>query len=363
MIEFRERDFSSFFEVPFKAYQKSDYYVSAMRSDLKQFLTAGLNPLFKSTNDFTYFSALDDGQPVGRIVVHIHRASNAAHNTNRASFGFFDCIDNQDIANSLLSAAQKWATKCGLTELVGNFNLTAMQQMGVQTGNFAQPGFTDMVVNPPHIPGLLKKAGFQPFFPMTTFELDLTSTPVPNRKLADDEGYEFASISPKTFSHRMEEARLVLNDGFAQNPMFVPLTSEEFVFQAGEMTKILDPRLSSILLHNKSPVGVVICIPDLNGFLKATRSRIGIITPYHFLRYRLNRKRAVIIFYSVARAMHGRGIMGAMLARTIKALKDARYERLGITWIADENIASLRQMERLGAKPLQKLHLFRKSLV
>ena len=160
----------------------------------------------------------------------------------------------------------------------------------------------------------------------------------------------------------MEEARLVLNDGFAKNPMFVPLTSEEFVFQAGEMTKILDPRLSSVLLHNQHPVGVVICIPDLNGFLKATRSRIGITTPYHYLRYRLNRKRAVIIFYSVSRAMHGRGIMGAMLARTIKALKDARYEQLGITWIADENVASLRQMERLGARPLQKLHLFRKSL-
>jgi hypothetical protein len=54
--------------------------------------------------------------------------------------------------------------------------------------------------------------------------------------------------------------------------------------------------------------------------------------------------------------------MGAMLARTVTALKDACYESLGVTWISDVNAASLRQMERLGARPLQRLHLFRKGL-
>ena len=36
----------------------------------------------------------------------------------------------------------------------------------------------------------------------------------------------------------MEEARLLLNDGFHDNPMFVPLTAEEFQFQAGELSTI-----------------------------------------------------------------------------------------------------------------------------
>jgi RimJ/RimL family protein N-acetyltransferase len=128
------------------------------------------------------------------------------------------------------------------------------------------------------------------------------------------------------------------------------------------MMAILDPRLSSVLLHHGQPVGTIVCIPDLNGFMQATRSRIGIMTPLHFLRYRLRRRRAVIIYYSVVRAQHGRGLMGAMLARTIGALRDAGYRELGITWIADENAASLRQMERLSARPLHRLHLFRKFL-
>jgi len=33
-----------------------------------------------------------------------------------------------------------------------------------------------------------------------------------------------------------------------------------------------------------------------------------------------------------------------------------------VTWISDENTASLRQMEKLGARRLHRLHLFRKAI-
>ena len=82
----------------------------------------------------------------------------------------------------------------------------------------------------------------------------------------------------------------------------------------------------------------------------------------HFMRERLRRRRAVIIFYSVKRALHGQGLNGAMLHRVIKALFAGGYRRCGVTWIADENTASLRQMEKLGARRLQRLELFRKGL-
>ena len=46
----------------------------------------------------------------------------------------------------------------------------------------------------------------------------------------------------------------------------------------------------------------------------------------------------------------------------VTALKGAGYTQLGITWIADVNAASLRQVERMGARLLHRLHLFRKPL-
>ncbi|WP_136440537.1 GNAT family N-acetyltransferase [Pacificoceanicola onchidii] len=360
MITLKEKHFESFFAVPFEAYGTEQPYVSPFKSDLKRFLTAGTNPLFPSEDSFTYLTAFKHGQPLGRIVVHAHAASNEKHGTNRASFGFFDCANDAEVAGALLTRAETWARTRGFDEIAGNFNLTAMQQMGVQTDGFDRPGYTDMVLNPPHIPDLLRGQGYAPVFPVTTFELDLAQARLPQAALPD--GHHFAPVKRRTFKPRMEEARQVLNDGFAENPMFVPLTPEEFTFQAGEMMTIIDPRLSSVLKDGETPVGVVICIPDLNGFLRASRSRFSLLTPWHFLRYRLRRRRAVIIFYSVSRSSHGKGLMSAMLAHTITALKGAGYESLGITWIADVNAGSLRMMEKLGAEPLHRLHLFRKGL-
>lgn len=362
-IVLNEGDVDAFFETPFAIYDKSVGYVSPLKSDIRRMLDPVRNPLWISGNPYRFWTARRDGKLAGRIIACVHGQSNALHGTSRAQFGFFDCADDGEVATALLNAATGFARDQGQTELIGNFNLTAMQQAGIQTGGFGAQAYTDMVVGPPHLPTLLAANGFEAVFPMTTFDIDLAQVTVGTWDgFAPSDGFAFAPVEKRVFAERMDEARHVLNDGFAINPMFVPLTPEEFEFQAGEMTAILDPRLSSVLHHKGEPVGTIICIPDLNGFLGATRSRIGVATPFHYLRYRLNRKRAVIIFYSVAQAWHGRGVMPAMLARTIEALKGAGYERLGVTWIADQNAASLRQMERLGGQPLQRLHLFRKEV-
>lgn len=364
MIALRQGDREAFFETPFAAYDSSAGYVSPMKADLFRMLDGRANPLFASGNPFAFWTAHRNGRPVGRIIAHVHRQSNARHGTRRCQFGFFDCADDSQAAAALLGAAEGFARGHGCDELAGNFNLTAMQQAGVMTEGFGRTSYTDMVVNPPHVPRLLEENGFERFFPMTTFELDLeTATPPPADFAAlTAQGYRFAPIEKRNFAERMEEARIVLNAGFDRNPMFVPLTAQEFRFQAGEMMTILDPRLSSVLHKDGRPVGVIVCIPDLNGFLKATRSRMSLLTPLHFLRYRLNRRRAVIIFYSVVPDFHGQGLNPAMLAKVIGALRSGGYRSLGLTWIADENAASLRQIAKIGGKPLHRLHLFRKAV-
>jgi GNAT superfamily N-acetyltransferase len=364
MIELRSGDREAFFDVPFNIYGQHDNYVSPMRSDLYRMLDADKNPLFTSGNPFAFWTAHLEGKVIGRIIALVHRQSNQRHGTQRAQFGFFDCADDAQAAKALLDAAIAFARQQHCNELVGNFNLTAMQQCGVMTAGFTAQAYTDMVAGPVYLPKLLQENGFSPYFPMTTFELDLAMATPPHVDFdaLESSGYHFAPIKKSVFKERFEQARVVLNDGFDQNPMFVPLTPEEFHFQAGEMSAILDPRLSSVLMHEDAPVGTVICIPDLNGFIAATRSHFSLLTPWHFLRYRLQRRRAVIIFYSVAREYQGRGLMAAMLTRTITELRAAGYQRLGITWIAEVNTASLRQMEKFGAKPLHQLHLFRREL-
>lgn len=368
MLELREDDLDAFFEVPFRVYGRSPY-VSPMKADVRRFLRADVNPLFtRGGGARRVLTAHRDGVPVGRIVAHLHPASNRRHGWRRGYFGFFDCADDVEAAGLLLGEAEAFVRAHGCDEVMGNFNLTAMQQIGVVTGGFDAAPYTDQQYNPPHIPRLLEAHGYAPEFPVSTWEVDLTRLD-PSVLLGDaarerlaDPGLRWERLRAKDFGRVLEEIRVVLNDGFDRNPMFVPLTPEEMAFQAKDMAMILDPRITALVHDAAGPVGTVVCIPDLNPFLRATRSRIGLLTPFHYLRHRLRRRRAVIIFYSVAARMQGRGLNAAMLHRVTTALKEAGYTHLGITWIADVNHASLRQVEKMGARPLHRLHLFRKAL-
>jgi GNAT superfamily N-acetyltransferase len=366
MHELREGRFEEFFAVPFECYGRDSLYVSPFEPDLRRLLSRA-NPLFRE-NDFALYTVSRAGRPVGRLVAHVHAASNTRHRLARSYFGYFDCADDETAARILLDAAERWGRSRGFREIAGNFNLTAMQQMGVVTDGFDGVPYTDQMYNPPHLPSLLARCGYEPSFPMRTFEVDLNLCdpavlmgPKQAALLAGD-GVEWRRVTALAFRRLMRDACAVLNDGFLDNPLFVPLTEEEFFFHAREMLWIMDRRISVLAYQEGRPIGVVVCIPDLNPFLRATGSSVRWTTPLHYLRHRLTRRRAVILFYSVHRAFHGRGLNGAMLARVVTAVKRAGYRRLGITWIADVNGPSLRQVEKLGARPLHRLHLFRKSL-
>jgi GNAT superfamily N-acetyltransferase len=369
MIEIRTGDRRAAFDAPFNVYPAQSPYVSPMWPDLNKMLDPERNPLARDGRGrLELFTAHADGRPVGRIVAVMHDASNRRHGTARGQFGFFDCGDDARVADALLSAAESWLHARGASEAVGDFNLTAMQMAGVVTDGFDAPPYTDMMWSPPHIAGHLTRRGYRAIFPMTTFETDLDAA-VPDaldaarqKAIHGDDAFAWRAITRRTFKERLEDARQVLNAGFEANPMFVPLSPEEYEFQAGEMMWIMDPRLSVVVHHQGKPAGVIICIPDLNPMMRACRSRISWSMPWHFLRHRLTRDRAVIIYYAVAPDLHGRGLMGAMLGRLIRAARAAGYRKLGTTWIADVNKASLRQMEKIGAKPLHRLHLFRKAL-
>lgn len=369
MIEIRAGERTSAFQAALNANAGHQNYVSPMWSDFSRLLDPAKNPLcHDGRGRMEVFTALCDGRPLGRIVASIHDASNSRHGTRRGQFGYFDCVDDWTIASALLQAAERWLSERGMHESVGNFNLTAMQMVGVMTGGFDHPPYTDMMWTPPHIATLLKRAGYVATFPMTTFETDLET--LDPSALSDpaqaaterDPSLTWHNMARRTFKARLEDARIVLNAGFDKNPMFVPVSVEEYGFQAGEMMWIMDPRLSLVVHHKGEPVGVIVCIPDLNPFVKATGARLSLTTPWHFLRHRLNRDRAVIIYYSVAPQFQRRGLNRIMLKRVTAAAKAAGYRRLGTTWIADVNAASLRQMQSLGAKPLHRLSLFSKKL-
>ena len=368
MLEVRQGDFASFFAAPFACYGKGSHFAAPMKNDLERSLDPARNPLFRDHARRELFTVHRDGRPVGRILAHIHDASNRRHGRKQGYFGLFDCIDEPAIGHALLDAACAWLKARECEEICGSFNLTITQIIGVVTEGFENAPYTYQEWTPPHIARLLAEAGFAPYMPMQTFEVDVHGFDIDSllgerqRALLSDNAWRFEPIRRRGFEQRLREACRVLNDGFDKNLMFTPLSEEEFLFPCEGMMWIIDERLSQIAYHRGEPAGVLLCVPDLNPFLRATDYRYQLSTPWHLLNFRLRRKRAALIFFSVCQRFHGQGVNGVLLHRTLSAMREGGYQTLGISWVSDSNGASQRQMEKMRARRLHRLHLFRKTL-
>ncbi|MES3037986.1 MAG: GNAT family N-acetyltransferase [Bdellovibrionota bacterium] len=367
MLELREKDLDAFFEVPLNAYGPDFPFVSEIKADLERFLSLK-NPLFRGPQDYSFFTVHKDGKAVGRIVTHIHARSNEVHKLKRSYFGYFDCINDEEVARLLLKQAEDFGRRHGCNELAGNFNLTAMQKVGVVTKIHRHYHYTDQIFAPEYVAALLKKCGYEAFFPMWTFDALIKDIPIeamkgPKQKeVLENPKFKFEKLKFGNTKSLMEAMRICLNDGFSDNPMFVPLTQEEVEFQAKDLMLIVDRQTSIVCYEGGKPIGVIICIPNLNPMLKEMGSRYGWTTPWYFIKHKFIRDSALMIFYSVKKEYHSQGVNGAMLYEVLKALKRRGYKSLGGTWVAEENKPSMRQVEKMAGHPMHELHLYRKSL-
>ncbi|TMQ48364.1 MAG: GNAT family N-acetyltransferase, partial [Candidatus Eisenbacteria bacterium] len=198
-------------------------FVSIFDADLRRLLDATQNPLLKHFGALTFFTAVRDGVPVGRITAHVHTLSNRRHGWNRSSFGYFDCADDAEAATLLLGAAERWGRDRGHDEIWGNFNLTAMAPAGVVTDGFENPPYSDQLWNPPHTPKLLEANGYTREFPMAQFEVepakfDPEAVLKPeHRALRTDPSLHWGHVRVKGLDRLIPEICDAFNDGFANN--------------------------------------------------------------------------------------------------------------------------------------------------
>jgi GNAT superfamily N-acetyltransferase len=267
------------------------------------------------------------------------------------------------VAKLLLGAAERWNREQGMTEIIGNFNFTAMQQAGVVTEGHENEPFADTVWNPPYTPQLLEACGYAPTFPMTVMssDIDVNESDLRDHTL-DPSRVRWTHFRKSHIREDVDIARQLLNEGFDKNPMFVPQTFEEIWFQSKDMTYIIDEKLTTIVWVDDKPAGAAIIIPDIYPLLKATKSRLDWKTPYHFLKYKLTNDRIMGVFNSVKPEFHNCGLMSSLLKHSLRAMKKGGYKKMGMTWIADENIPSIKMATRFGGKQMHRLHLFRKDL-
>ncbi len=94
------------------------------------FLDRKENPYFEHA-DAEYLLAERDGAVVGHIIAHIDHALNEFQPNRWGLFGFFECEDDQQVADALVEAAGAWLSERGRDRIVGPLQFSTKDDPGL----------------------------------------------------------------------------------------------------------------------------------------------------------------------------------------------------------------------------------------
>ena len=131
----KRRDVHQFIDFPFDLYRENDQWVLPLVSDARRALNRDEHLFFQhSTADL--FVAKGDGQTLGRIGAMDNRNYNDHQQASVAFFGFFDVVEDVEVAQALFDAAFGWARARGLDRMVGPRGLIGIDSGGVLVEGF-----------------------------------------------------------------------------------------------------------------------------------------------------------------------------------------------------------------------------------
>ena len=148
-----------FVDFPTKLYDGCEQYVHPLRID-------ELN-LFNSKNasyedcDAVYFLAYKDKKLVGRVAIIIQKLYNQKVNEKRVRFSRFDSIDDQEVANALFSAGEKWAKEKGMEIIHGPLGFNDLDREGLLIEGFEHLATFEEQYNYPYYQKLIENYGFE----------------------------------------------------------------------------------------------------------------------------------------------------------------------------------------------------------
>lgn len=164
-----------FLEVDRRVYAADPYWSRLPQPDVRAQLSPH-NPFFAQGGEHRAFVALDGDAPVGRVVAM--RGPRLVTDDGRplGLVGFFECVDDAEVARALLGAARAWLAERGVERVLGPMNFSTWYRYRFVTGGHERGPFLLEPYNPPWYGRLFEAAGFTPFRPYAS--LRVSHTPV-----------------------------------------------------------------------------------------------------------------------------------------------------------------------------------------
>lgn len=359
------RDLKDFVMLPFRLYKKDPNWVAPLIGEQYKFLSPKTNPFFQHS-EAQLFIAYKDGDVVGRISAHTNVQHNKEHKDNIGFFGFFECIEDQEVANALLSKATEWNRARGKNGIRGPLNFTINDECGLLVKGFDTPPMVMMTHALPYYQTLIANAGFAKAMDMFAFYSVKTEIPERLERLYEvllkRTGVTIHSLSRDKVQRRkdLETVFKLYTDAWQYNWGHVPLTNAEFHHLVDELMPLADPDLVLFAEKDGVPVGFSLTLPNYNEVLKAMNGRVNPLTLIKALIAKKRMTSARVITMGILHEYHGRGIDAIFHYISYKKGIPKGYVRGEFSWILETNTMMIRVAEMLEAEPYKTYRLYEK---
>lgn len=361
-------ELEQFLDIPYSIYKNDPYWVAPIRSSEAKQLSQD-NP-FLSYGSLQAFIALDQGKPVGRVVASINQRLIEREGYTVGLFGFFECVENDAIAQALLNAASDWLRQQGMTHVRGPINLSTHNSCLFLVDGFDSAPMLMMPYNPPYYPRLMEQGGWEKARDAYAYVLDLTHELDPKYekgyRIACKSGVTFRNLHTKgdAFWTDVDSMYDLFNTSFADNFSSTPRTLEEFREEAKDLQSLVDPDIFWIAEYEGKMVGFFMALPDYNIALKHVNGRLNLWGILKFLWYRrqINQGRVLVI---CALPEHRRRMvpLGLIyLGMTSGTKKSKPYQQAELGYIYEDNMPSRHVTEATGATIHKTYRIYEKPL-
>jgi len=356
-----KKTFKEFLNFPFNLYAHDPYWVSPLLRDIKEQFSLRKNPFFKHAEVMPFIARLN-GNTVGRITGIYNEMHINFHNEKAGFFGFFDCIDDESVAQALLKEVKQWHRGKGMSVLRGPMNFSTNEECGLLVDGYDSQPMVMMPYNFPYYQKLLEGCGFRKAKDLFAYIIDIPDT-LPEKtfrvaSIAEKQGIRVRHIDMKSFKNEINIFKSIYNSAWEHNWGFVPMTDEEIDYMAKKLKPVIIPELTFIAECKGEAVGFMMLLPDVNYVLKRLNGRLSPLGIIKALWYSRKIENLRLLLLGVRAGYRRRGVDALLLIEGLKTLKKNAYKKVEFSWILEDNYPVQKIIEMVKGRLYKKYRIY-----
>ena len=365
----RTSDLSESFSIFPKAYTRATPVGYVLFDDsIESVFDPSRNKLFADGEAIRWVAYDSSGRAVGRIAAFYDREHAYSYEQPTGGCGFFEAIDDQQLADMMFDAARDWLAQRGMEAMDGPVNFGSRDAWwGLLVEGYEFQPLYENPYNPPYYKDLFERYGFCNYFNQHTYIWRSGITENSNRifdraaHLHATPGYHVENIDMKNLEEAAENFRIVYNKAWALFSGVKPLGRDEAMRLMRMLRPIIDPRIVFFAYFNDEPIGFFIMVPDLNRLIGKFNGKFGWWQKLRLmwdLKVRRKCDRIFGIIFGIAPEFHGKGVESAIMVKCHEFLVMTKneYKTMELAWIGDFNPVMNRMIETYVGATKHKMH-------